>query len=73
MLLFRAEEHVDRWCAQWGLAPGALLSLEQAWRLAAAWFAADRGAPEWRRPPVEDVEALFASLGLTGPFWNLRG
>lgn len=73
MLLFRAEEHVRRWRTQWGLAPGAMLSLEQAWRLAAAWFAADRGAPQWRCPPVEDVEALFASLGLTGPFWNLRG
>lgn len=73
MLLFRAEEHVGRWRTQWGLAPGAMLSLEQAWRLAAAWFAPDRGAPQWRRPPVEDVEALFASLGLTGPFWNLRG
>ena len=50
-----------------------MLPLEQGWRLARAWFGADRGAPEWRRPPVEDVEALFASLGLTGEFWNLRG
>ena len=33
---------------------------------------ADRGAPEWTRPPVEDVEALFASLTLTGEFWRLR-
>jgi hypothetical protein len=73
MLLFRSEEHVDRWCAQWALAPGARLPLEQAWRLAHAWFAADRGALAWRRPPVEDVETLFVSLQLTGSFWNLRG
>jgi hypothetical protein len=72
MLLFRSEEHVDRWCTQWALARGAVLTLEQAWRLAAAWFAEDRGAPEWRRPPVDEVETLFASLGLNGSFWALR-
>jgi hypothetical protein len=72
MLLFRSEEHVGRWCRQWGLPEGARLTLDQALRLARAWFSADRGAPGWRRPPVEDVEQLFASLGLTGPFWKLR-
>jgi hypothetical protein len=72
MLLFRDEEHVARWCRQWNLPHGARLSLETAWRLAAAWFAADRGAPEWKRPSVDEVEALFASLGLTAPFWSLR-
>ena len=73
MLLFRSEEHVHHWCGQWGLAPGATLSLEQAWRLARAWFEADRGAPGWARPPLERVEEIFASIGLIGPFWNLRG
>ena len=72
MLFFRSEEHVDRWCGQWHLARGALLSLEQAWRLASAWFQADRGAPDWRRPTVDEVESLFGSLGLTGAFWRLR-
>jgi hypothetical protein len=72
MLLFRDEEHVGRWCRQWNLPIGAMLTLERAWRLAEAWFSADRGAPEWKRPPVEQVEALFASLGLNGEFWRLR-
>jgi hypothetical protein len=72
MLLFRGEEHVDRWCSQWMLARGAILSLDSAWRLAQAWFGADRAAPEWKRPPVEEVEVLFASLGLVGEFWRLR-
>jgi hypothetical protein len=72
MLLFRDEGHVDRWCAQWRLTRGATLPLHTAWRLAEAWFSADRGAPEWSRPPVEHVEAVFASLGLTGEFWRLR-
>lgn len=72
MLLFRSEEHVDRWCGQWSLSRGAMLSVDQAWRLAHAWFQSDRGAPAWRRPGVDEVESLFASLGLTGPFWRLR-
>ena len=72
MLLFRDEEHVDKWCRQWRIARGATLSLHLAWRLARAWFAADRGALEWRRPSVDEVEHLFASLDLTGPFWKLR-
>lgn len=73
MLLFRSEEHIARWCQQWNLPHGATLPLDQAWRLACAWFHADRGAPDWRRPPVETVEALFDTLGLTGEFWRLRG
>ena len=72
MLLFRSEEHVDRWCAQWALPRGAVLTPDQAWQLAVAWFSADRSAPEWRRPAVDEVETLFVSLGLSGPFWALR-
>jgi hypothetical protein len=71
MLLFRSEEHVERWCRQWRMPKGAVMSLDVAWRLAAEWFAADRGAPEWHRPPIDDVRRLFASLGLTGSFWEL--
>jgi hypothetical protein len=72
MLFFRSEEHVDRWCASWRLARGAVLSLEQGWKLAQAWYAADRRDPAWRRRTVEETEALFAELGLTSAFWSLR-
>ena len=72
MLLFRGEEHVTRWCQQWTLPRGAILSLDKAWRLAEAWFRADRGAPDWKRPSIDDVERLFGSLGLVGDFWALR-
>lgn len=72
MLLFRNEEHVDRWCRQWQMPAGAIMAPPQAWHLAKAWFSADRGAPEWQRPPVAAVEALFGSLELTAPFWRLR-
>jgi len=72
MLLFRNEEHVERWCRQWKVPVGAIMSPAQAWQLAKAWFSADRGAPDWKRPGVDEVEALFERLALTAPFWRLR-
>jgi hypothetical protein len=72
MLLFISEEHVERWCRDWGLARGGTLSLEQGWRLAQAWYGPDRRDPSWRRRSVEETEALLSSIGLEGQFWNLR-
>ncbi|MGH2556307.1 MAG: hypothetical protein ACRDHO_11390 [Actinomycetota bacterium] len=70
MLLFRSEEHVDRWCADRGLLRGGILTLVQLWELATAWYA-NRIAPDWRRGTAEEAEAVFAEIGLTGPFWRL--
>ncbi len=71
MLLFRSEEDIDRWSAQNNLPRGATFSLEQAWKLARAWYY-DRLRPGWRRKSLDEAEALFAEIGLHGPFWNLR-
>ncbi len=70
MLLFRSEDHVDRWCRQWGLDRGATLSLDQQWRLARAWYH-DRMQPGWRRKTPEEAQELFTRLGLTSAFWEL--
>ena len=72
MLLFRSEEHIDRWCSAWSLPRGATLTPDQTWRLAHAWYSADRRDPEWRRRTVDETESLLAALDLTGPFWDLR-
>lgn len=71
MLLFRAEEHIDRWCQAHGLKRGATLTPEQGWQLARGWYA-EKLKPEWRRHTVEETEAHLAKVGLTGAFWNLR-
>ena len=71
MLLFRAEEHIDRWCRTRDIGRGATLTTEQGWRLAYDWYK-DKLEPEWRRHTLEETEALLASAGLAGPFWNLR-
>jgi hypothetical protein len=72
MLFFRSEEHVQNWCRSWKLDQGTLLSIEQGWQLAQSWYGSDRRAPSWRRRTLEETEALFAELGLTSSFWNLR-
>ena len=72
MLLFRDEEHVDLWCAARDLARGAIMTPEQAWQLALGWFQ-HKLNPDWRRHTVEETEALLGEIGLTEPFWNVRG
>ncbi len=72
MLLFRSEEHIDRWCRARDLPRGGIMTPEQGWRLARAWYA-DKLKPDWRRKSLDEAEALFAEIGLSGQFWNLRG
>jgi hypothetical protein len=70
MLLFRSEEHVDRWCAARGIARGAMFTPEQMWRVAKPWFER-RLAPDWRRFTADEAEAVFERADLTGEFWKL--
>ena len=72
MLLFRSEEHAERWTNERRTPHGAFLSVEQQWRLSRAWFA-DRLDPDFRRQTAEEAQALFEELGLSGPFWSLAG
>jgi hypothetical protein len=71
MLLFRSEEHVDRWSEERGLERGELVTLEQIWALARAWYA-DALSPDFRRRTPDEAQAFFTEIGLTGPFWQLR-
>ena len=70
MLLFRSEEHVDRWCAKTGSPRGASFSTEQAWRLAQDLYG-DRLSLSWRRLTAQEYEEMFARAGLRGEFWTL--
>jgi hypothetical protein len=72
MLLFRSEEHVDRWAGPRGISRGAVLTPAQVWGLGRGWYR-DRLDPAWRRRTPGEAEALFSSLGLTGSFWRMRG
>ncbi len=69
MLLFRSEEHVDRWCAARNLPKRPLVTLDQLWRLAVAWYS-NRLTPEARHPMGAEIREIFDGLGLTDPFWH---
>jgi hypothetical protein len=71
MLLFRSEGHVARWLEERGLEQGGVLTPEQLWGLADAWYR-NRLSPDWRRRTPDEAQEIFEGLGLTGPFWNLR-
>ena len=70
-MLFRSEEHVVRWCAESRMARGAVVPLEQVWRLSRPWYA-NRLDEDWRPRTPEAIEQLFADAGLTGEFWKVR-
>ena len=70
MLLFRSEEHAERWRRARWLEPGAFLTVEQLWALARAWYG-DKLEPGWRRKTPSEAQATLDGIGLTGPFWRL--
>ena len=69
MLLFRSEEHVDRWCSTRGRPKRPLVDLDQLWQLAKAWYGS-RLTPQARRPMGDEIRAIFDGIGLTDPFWH---
>jgi hypothetical protein len=70
MSLFRSEEHVDRWLRDTRHAKGAVVPLAQVWELARAWYGDPRD-PSWRPRTRDESQAVIASVGLTGEFWEL--
>jgi hypothetical protein len=69
MLLFRSEENVNRWCEARNLPRRPLVSLEQLWQLSLFWYES-RMTIESRRPDASEMVEIFASVGLSGEFWN---
>ena len=69
MLFFRSEEAVREWCLARGVTPGPVVTMPQLWGLATTWYAG-RLSPEAKRPSPAEMRGIFASLGLTGPFWD---
>ena len=70
MLLFRSEDHLERWLDERGIARGGTMTVEQQWQLARIWYG-NRLDPGWRRRTVDEAEEVFRSCGLTGSFWRL--
>jgi hypothetical protein len=69
MLLFRSEENVAAWCRARGNPVRPLIRLDQLWHLAVTWYA-NRLTVDSRRPAPDEMVAIFAEVGLEGPFWD---
>ena len=69
MLLFRSEETVNAWCQARGLPRRPIINLDQLWFLATTWYG-NRLTEESRRPGPDEMVAIFAQIGLEGPFWD---
>lgn len=72
MLLFRSEEHAERWTEQRGLMGGGFMTVEQQWELSRTWYAG-RLEPGFRRRTLDEAQAVLEGIGLTDPFWSLSG
>jgi hypothetical protein len=70
MLLFRSEEHIERWRTERDIDRGAIVTVPQMWQLAEAWYQ-NRLDPEWRRRTPEEAQEVFGRVGLTGAFWKI--
>ena len=46
------------------------MTIAQAWDLSQKWYG-NRLEPDFRRPTADEAHAIFASVGLTGAFWQL--
>lgn len=67
---FAREADIDGWCERHAMPRGAVMSLEQLWPFARDWYGGCLRTP-WRKRGPEQVRALFAAHGLTGPFWQV--
>lgn len=70
VLPFRGADDVDAWCARHRLPRGELVPVPQVRALARRWYGG-HAAEDWRKHTVAEAAAIFAEVGLVGPFWAL--
>ena len=71
MLLFRAEENIEEWVRTTGEKRGECLTLQKVWELSQMWYH-NRMSLDYRGRTVEEVHAIFESVGLTSSFWKFH-
>ena len=69
MLIFRSEETVNLWCEAHEVPRRPIVSLDQLWHLAMAWYD-NRLTVDSRRPVPDEMVTIFSGVGLEGPFWD---
>ena len=69
MLFFRAEEQVRAWSGRRGTPVRPIVTMDELWRLAEAWYST-RLDGHSRRPQPDEMREIFAGIGLVGDFWD---
>lgn len=67
---FRTADDAAAWSARHGLAVGDLVPLDQVLALSRVWYGRHLD-PSWRKPTLDEARAMFASVGLTSPTWDV--
>jgi len=70
MVFFSSKAHLKEWKEKNGVEGGAALTVEQMIRLSLPLYKTKMRL-DYSRPPKEQLQAYFGSLGLTGDFWRL--
>jgi hypothetical protein len=70
-LFFRSVEEVDSWSERRRLPRCEVVPIQQAWKLAVSWYGGSASAETHLRHRA-DLEAIFRSVDLGSPFFQLR-
>ena len=69
MLFFQSEEKLNEWLTSNRAQRGAVLSIPKLWELSQRWYQ-NRMSPDYHGRTTEQVQEIFAELGLTSAFWQ---
>jgi hypothetical protein len=67
---FRTTADIDAWCERHRQPRGEAVPWSQVLALGRAWYGNHR-ARDWRKWTTREASAIFASVGLATPFWQL--
>ncbi|MGA0391694.1 MAG: hypothetical protein ACO3OW_12625, partial [bacterium] len=64
-----SKAHLQNWLKRTDQNHGEMISLQTCHQLAIQWYSG-RAEKHWERRSVDLTQAMFAELGMTGPFWS---
>jgi hypothetical protein len=67
---FRVAEDAAAWSTRHGLAVGDVAPIDRVLALARVWYGRHLD-PNWRKWSIDEARAMFTSVGLTSPTWDL--
>jgi len=71
MLFFRSEENLTQWLESKQATRGAVLSIDQVWKLSQRWYH-NRLSLDCHGRSMEQAQEIFEELGLTSEFWKIQ-